>query len=282
MTFKVFVSFLLFISNDIFCQDMQIVMETKSYFNAPVVGKINLYQTTFLAKNQKNTREVTSIEKRLFGFLAGLISDVNDTTGHLITFDGKQWGYNKNNKEYWDYLKKQSSEKNNENNSKSVSFSVGDSDDEFLFISRKEHEGVEKIHGFQTKKYTTIFETMKNRIKIDEWAVKELSLLRIADTLNKDLLILLGTPDSIIMASTYGAGLSNNEAVIGSPKLDSLFSQFSIEPITGEIIKGDVKVIDKESEDTNLSFGTEVVALYAEDFEIDSFNIGNDYVLIDH
>ena len=86
----------------------------------------------------------------------------------------------------------------------------------------------------------------------------------------------------IMMASTYGAGLSNNEAVIGSPKLDSLFSQFSIKPIQGEIIKGDVKVIDKESDETNLSFGTEVVALYAEDFEIDSFNIGNDYVLIDH
>ena len=78
---------------------------------------------------------------------------------------------------------KELSELNNESNSKSVSFSVGDSDDEFLFISRKEHGGVEKIHGFQTKKYTTIFETIKNRIKIDEWAVKELSLLRIADTL---------------------------------------------------------------------------------------------------
>ena len=108
MTFKVFVFFLLFIANDIPGQDVQIVMETKSYFNAPVVGKINLYQTTFLAKNQKNTIEVTSIEKRLFGFLAGLIFNVNDTTGHLITFDGKQWGYNKNNKEYWDYLKKKS------------------------------------------------------------------------------------------------------------------------------------------------------------------------------
>ena len=207
MTFKIFVSFLLFIANDIPGQDMQIVMETKSYFNAPVVGKINLYQTTFLAKNQKNTIEVTSIEKRLFGFLAGLISNVNDTTGHLITFDGKQWGYNKSNKEYWDHLKKQSSEKNNESSSKSVSFSVGDSGDDFLFISRKEHEGVEKIHGFQTKKYTTIFETIKNRIKIDEWAVKELSLLRIADTLNKELLVLTGTPDSVIMASTYGVGL---------------------------------------------------------------------------
>ena len=282
MTFKVFVLFLLFITNDIPGQDMQIVMETKSYFNAPFIGKINLYQTTFLAKNQKNTIEVTSIEKRLFGFLAGLISDVNDTTGHLITFNGEQWGYNKNNKEYWDHLKKQSSEKNNESNLKSVSFSVGNSDDEFLFISRKEHEEVEKIHGFQTKKYTTIFETINNRIKIDEWAVKELSLLRIADTLNKELLVLMGTHDSIIIARTYGAGLSKNEVVIGSPKLDSLFSQFSIEPIKGEIIKGDVKVLDKESGETNLSFGTEVVALYAEDFEMDSFNIGDDYVLIDH
>ena len=281
MTFKVFVSFLFFIANDIFCQDMQIVMETKSYFNAPVVGKINLYQTTLLAKNQKNTREFTSIEKRLFGFLAGLISDVNDTTGHLITFDGKQWGYNKNNKEYWDYLKKQSSEKNNESNSKSVSFSVGDSGDEFLFISRKEHDGLEKIYGFQTKKYTTIFETIKNRIKIDEWAVKELSLLRIADTLNKDLLVLLGTPDSVIMTSTYGAGLSNNKAVIGSPKLDSLVSQFSIEPIKGEIIKGDVKVVDKESDETSLSFGTEIVELYAEDFDPRTFFLDKDYKIKD-
>ena len=281
MTFKVFVSFLVFIANDIFCQDMQIVMETKSYFNAPVVGKINLYQTTFLAKNQKNTIEVTSIEKRLFGFLAGLISDVNDTTGHLTTFDGKQWGYNKNNKEYWDYLKKQSSEKNNESNSKSVSFSVGDSGDEFLFISRKEHDGLEKIYGFQTKKYTTIFETIKNRIKIDEWAVKELSLLRIADTLNKDLLVLLGTPDSVIMTSTYGAGLSNNKAVIGSPKLDSLVSQFSIEPIKGEIIKGDVKVVDKESDETSLSFGTEIVELYAEDFDPRTFFLDKDYKIKD-
>ena len=281
MTFKVFVSFLVFIANDIFCQDMQIVMETKSYFNAPVVGKINLYQTTFLAKNQKNTIDVTSIEKRLFGFLAGLISDVNDTTGHLTTFDGKQWGYNKNNKEYWDYLKKQSSEKNNESNSKSVSFSVGDSGDEFLFISRKEHDGLEKIYGFQTKKYTTIFETIKNRIKIDEWAVKELSLLRIADTLNKDLLVLLGTPDSVIMTSTYGAGLSNNKAVIGSPKLDSLVSQFSIEPIKGEIIKGDVKVVDKESDETSLSFGTEIVELYAEDFDPRTFSLDKDYKIKD-
>ena len=281
MTFKVFVSFLVFIANDIFCQDMQIVMETKSYFNAPVVGKINLYQTTFLAKNQKNTIDVTSIEKRLFGFLAGLISDVNDTTGHLTTFDGKQWGYNKNNKEYWDYLKKQSSEKNNESNSKSVSFSVGDSGDEFLFISRKEHDGLEKIYGFQTKKYTTIFETIKNRIKIDEWAVKELSLLRIADTLNKDLLVLLGTPDSVIMTSTYGAGLSNNKAVIGSPKLDSLVSKFSIEPIKGEIIKGDVKVVDKESDETSLSFGTEIVELYAEDFDPRTFFLDKDYKIKD-
>ena len=281
MTFKVFVSFLVFIANDIFCQDMQIVMETKSYFNAPVVGKINLYQTTFLAKNQKNTIDVTSIEKRLFGFLAGLISDVNDTTGHLTTFDGKQWGYNKNNKEYWDYLKKQSSEKNNESNSKSVSFSVGDSGDEFLFISRKEHDGLEKIYGFQTKKYTTIFETIKNRIKIDEWAVKELSLLRIADTLNKDLLVLLGTPDSVIMTSTYGAGLSNNKAVIGSPKLDSLVSKFSIEPIKGEIIKGDVKVVDKESDETSLSFGTEIVELYAEDFDPRTFSLDKDYKIKD-
>ena len=87
------------------------------------------------------------------------------------------------------------------------------------------------------KKYTTTFETSENKIEIDEWAVKELSLLKVADTLNKNLLSSLGIPDSIIFASTYGAGLSNNEMVLGSSELDSLMLVFNITPIKGKNIK---------------------------------------------
>ena len=90
-----FVLFLIYAwINILFSQDIQIKMKTKSYFDAPVIGKVNLYQTTFLAKNQKNTYETANIETKIFGFLAGLVSDINDTTGHLITDNGQQWEYN--------------------------------------------------------------------------------------------------------------------------------------------------------------------------------------------
>ena len=101
MTFKLVIFFLFSWVNLSFAQEIQIRMKTKSYFDAPVIGKVNLYQTTVLAKNQKNTYETANIEKRFFGFLAGLFSDINDTTGHLITDDGRQWEYNINEREYW-------------------------------------------------------------------------------------------------------------------------------------------------------------------------------------
>ena len=48
-----FVLFLIYVwINILFSQDIQIKIKTKSYFDAPVIGKVNLYQTTFLAKNQ--------------------------------------------------------------------------------------------------------------------------------------------------------------------------------------------------------------------------------------
>ena len=103
MTFKLVIFFLFSWVNLSFAQEIQIRMKTKSYFDAPVIGKVNLYQTTVLAKNQKNTYETANIEKRFFGFLAGLFSDINDTTGHLITDDGRQWEYNINEREYWIY-----------------------------------------------------------------------------------------------------------------------------------------------------------------------------------
>ena len=79
-------------------QDIQIRMETRSYFDAPYVGRVDLYQTTFLAKKQKNIQNTSSIQKKFFGFIANLISDISDTTGHLITVTGEKWEYNSNKK----------------------------------------------------------------------------------------------------------------------------------------------------------------------------------------
>ncbi len=257
-------------------------MKTKSYFDAPVIGKVNLYQTTVLAKNQKNTYETANIEKRFFGFLAGLFSDINDTTGHLITDDGRQWEYNINEREYWIYNDDDEALKpDDEKESKKISFTVGNENSEILSISRISYERIDDIHGFKAKKYTTTFETSENKIEIDEWAVKELSLLKVADTLNKNLLLSLGIPDSIIYASTYGAGLSNNEMVLGSSELDSLMLVFNITPIKGEIIKGDVRLRGKINDDSDISFGTEIVELYAEDFDPRTFSLDKDYKIKD-
>ena len=51
-------------------QDIQIRMKTKSYFDAPFIGKVDMYQTTFLAKKQRNTQNTLGIQKR---FLASLL-----------------------------------------------------------------------------------------------------------------------------------------------------------------------------------------------------------------
>ena len=274
-----FVLFFIYVwINILFSQDIQIKMKTKSYFDAPVIGKVNLYQTTFLAKNQKNTYETANIETKIFGFLAGLVSDINDTSGHLITDNGQQWEYNINDREYWVYTDDDEALKpDDEKESKKISFTVGNENSEILSISRISSERIDDIHGFKAKKYTTTFETNENKIEIDEWAVKELSLLKIADTLNKDLLLSLGIPDSIIFASTYGAGLSNNEMVLGSSELDSLMLVFDINPINGEIIKGDVRLRGKINDDSDVSFGTEIVELYAEDFDSSTFSLNKNY-----
>ena len=282
MTFKLVIFFLFLWVNLSFSQEIQIRMKTKSYFNAPVIGKVNLYQTTVLAKNQKNTYETANIEKRFFGFLAGLFSDINDTTGHLITDDGRQWEYNINEREYWIYTDDDEALKpDDEKESKKISFTVGNENSEILSISRISSEKIDDIHGFKAKKYTTTFETSENKIEIDEWAVKELSILKVADTLNKNLLLSLGIPDSIIFASTYGAGFSSNEMVLGSSELDSLMLVHNITPIKGEIIKGDVRLKGKINDDSDVSFGTEIVELYAEDFDPRTFSFGKDYNIKD-
>ena len=282
MTFKLVIFFLFSWVNLSFAQEIQIRMKTKSYFDAPVIGKVHLYQTTVLAKNQKNTYETANIEKRFFGFLAGLFSDINDTTGHLITDDGRQWEYNINEREYWIYTDDNEVLKpDDEKESKKISFTVGNANSEILSISRISYERIDAIHGFKAKKYTTTFETSENKIEIDEWAVKELSLLKVADTLNKNLLLSLGIPDSIIFASTYGAGLSNNEMVLGSSELDSLMLVFNITPIKGGIIKGDVRLRGKVNDDSDVSFGTEIVELYAEDFDPRTFSLDKDYKIKD-
>ena len=262
-------------------QDIQIRMKTKSYFDAPFIGKVDMYQTTFLAKKQRNTQNTLGIQKKIFGFIANLISDISDTTGHLIMANGKQWEYNTDKKEYWSPEYFDEENKDNDDGSKEISFTVGDGENDIIFVSRIDHDDLESIHGFRAKKYTTTFETLESKIEIDEWAVRELPLLRLADSLNKEILLMIDSPDSVISASTYGAGLSNNEMVLGSSNLDSIMSVYDIVPITGEIIKGDVRLRGKKNDESDVTFGTEIIELYAQNYNFKRFSIGLEYNLKD-
>ena len=125
---------------------------------------------------------------------------------------------------------------------------------------------MENINGFKAKKWTTTLEFSKFTITIDEWSVKDLALLRHADSLNKRVLISQGLSDTLIALTTYGRGLSNNEMILGTTKLDSLYDANNISPILGEIIKGIVRKTDKGEDEYDMSFGLEMVELYAEDY----------------
>ena len=105
MISRVIIRICLFSLGFCFTQDIQVKMLTKSYFDVPVIGKVYLSQTTYLSNNRKNTIEKTDIETRFFGFIAGLVSDIKDTTGTLIDEEGQEWEYNINDKEYWKVLK---------------------------------------------------------------------------------------------------------------------------------------------------------------------------------
>ena len=262
-------------------QDIQIRMKTKSYFDAPFIGKVDMYQTTFLAKKQRNTQNTLGIKKKIFGFIANLISNISDTTGHLIMANGKQWEYNTDKKEYWSPEYFDEENKDNDDGSKEISFTIGDRENDIIYVSRVGYDDLESIHGFRAKKYTTTFETLENKIEIDEWAVRELPLLRLADSLNKEILLMIGSPDSVISASTYGAGLSNNEMVLGSSNLDSIMLVYDIVPITGEIIKGDVRLRGKKNDESDVTFGTEIIELYAQNYNSKRFSIGIEYNLKD-
>ena len=56
---------------------------------------------------------------------------------------------------------------------------------------------------------------------------------------------------------------------------------FNIIPIKGEIIKGDVRLRGKINDDSDVSFGTEIIELYAEDFDSSTFSINKDYKIKD-
>ena len=272
-----------------FCysQDIQVKMLTKTYANVPVIGKVYHYQTTYLANDKKNTIQTTNIESRFIGFMLGAFSDIKDTTGTLIDEEGREWEYNINDKEYWKPSdeNEQPSEDDDEK-PKKIEYTIG-SDDEssedynIISVSRWDHKEMENIHGFRTKKWTTTLEFSEFKWVIDEWSVKELSLLRLADSLNRQVLISQGINDTLIAISSYGSGLSNNEMILGATKLDSIYKANGIPPITGEIIKGDVKKVEKGDDDPKMSFGIEMVELYAESYDEKRFVIPLDYEFVD-
>ena len=272
-----------------FCysEDIQVKMLTRSYFDVPVVGRVYLLQTTYLSNNRKNTTETTNIETRFFGFIAGLVSDLEDTTGTLVDEKGQAWNYNINDKEYWKPSEAtEEATENGDEKPRKIQFTIGSdgessSDYNIISVSRIGNDKIETIHGFRTNKWTTTLEFSEFKWVIDEWSVEELSVLHLADSLNKQVLLRQGVSDTLIAISKYGSGLSNNEMILGATNLDSIYQVHGIAQISGEIIKGNVKKIEKGEDDPTVSFGIEMVELYVEDYDEKRFLIPDDYEFVD-
>ena len=287
MIFRLILSFVLCSIGFSYAEDIQVKMLTRSYFDVPFIGRVYLLQTTYLSNNRKNTTETTNVETRFFGFIAGLVSDLEDTTGTLVDDEGQVWDYNINDKEYWKPSNTIDEDSGNgDEKPRKIQFTIG-SDDEsssdynIISVSRIGNDEIETIHGFRTNKWTTTLEFSEFKWVIDEWSVEELSVLHLADSLNKQVLIRQGISDTLIAISKYGSGLSNNEMILGATNLDSIYQVHAIAQIPGEIIKGDVKKIEKGEGDPTVSFGIEMVELYVEDYDEERFLIPDDYEFVD-
>ena len=270
-----------------YSQDIQVKMLTKLYFDAPVIGRVYLSQSTYLSNNQKNTIETTNIETRFFGFIAGLVSDIKDTTGTLINDEGQVLEYNINDKKYWEFSDENEQVLDDgDEKPKKIEYTIGSdnkSSENFkiISVSRWDHKEMENIPGFRTKKWTTTLEFSEFKWVIDEWSVNEIPLLHLADSLNRQILLSQGVNDTIIAISRYGSGFSNNEMILGATKLDSIYKANGIPSIYGEIIKGDVKKIDKDDNEPSMSFGIEMIELYVESYDEKRFVIPLDYEFVD-
>ena len=73
----------------------------------------------------------------------------------------------------------------------------------------------------------------------------------------------------------FGSGFSNNETLLDVPGLDSLIEVSGIKPITGDVIKGDVSFF--ENGESKAGFGSDVIEIYAENFDSLYFNIPEEY-----
>ena len=272
-------------------QDIQVKMVTDSYMDIPfpVIGpvKVSIIKTTYLAKNLRKTIDSLVGDGFLFHWFVGMLST---TTGEIVDITSRQaWEYNKDDQEYWtipfiDEASDDESEENEDQNDdkRSINFSFdfnnqNDLDDgtDLENITRSGGDKIENIHGFRVRKWTTTLSKGDDRIVIDEWAIKELPLLRLADSLNREIELARGTPDSILNIFRFGKGFSNNETLLDVPGLDSLIEVSGIKPITGDVIKGDVSFF--ENGESKAGFGSDVIEIYAENFDSLYFNIPEEY-----
>ena len=287
MILRLIFGFLLCSISFCYAEDIQVKMLTRSYFDVPVIGRVYLLQTTYLSNNRKNTTETTNVETRFFGFIAGLVSDLEDTTGTLVDEKGQAWNYNINDKEYWKPSEAtEEATENGDEKPRKIQFTIGSdgessSDYNIISVSRIGNDKIETIHGFRTNKWTTTLEFSEFKWIVDEWSVDELSVLHLADSLNKQVLIRQGVSDTLIAISKYGSGLSNNEMLLGITNLDSIYQVHAIAQIPGEIVKGNVKKFEKGEDDPTVSFGIEMVELYVEDYDEKRFLIPDDFEFVD-
>ena len=258
---------------------MQVKMVTDSYMDIPipVIGKVkvSIKKTTYLAKNMRKTVDSFSGDGFFSNWIIGMMSS---TTGEVVDITSTQaWEYNEDDREYWiipfiheghEDGPEGNEDQDNRSISYSFSFSVKDDTndgDELTNIKRVGSEKIKNIHGFRVREWVTTVSRGNDRIVIDEWAVRTLPVLRLADSLNREIELARGTPDSVIDLFGFGSGFSNNEILLGIPSLDSLMDVSDIDPIDGEVIKGNVSFFKDNG--LEASFGSEIIEIYAETFD---------------
>ena len=277
-------------------QDIQVKMVTDSYMDIPipVIGKVkvSIIKTTYLAKNLRKTIDSFAGDGFFFRWIVGMVSN---TTGEIVDINSRRaWKYNTDDQEYWtipfieeDSDDESGEDENQNDNNRSISYSFSfsndndvDEEEDLTSVTRSGGDKIENIHGFRVRKWTTTVSRGNDRIVIDEWAIKALPLLRLADSLNREIELARGTPDSLLNLLRFGSGFSNNETLLGVPGLGSLIEVSGINSISGEVIKGDVSFF--EDGKSKAGFGSEVVEIYAETFDSSFYTIPEEYERIEN
>ena len=234
----------------------------------PIIGKIEMVTTKFVADGMIHEKEETKVDRFIFRWMGGSEGSITDISrGYRLYYDD-------DDEEQWQTTFEDLVEKvTNPDTTKqrSISFTVGGADedesDEEPVVSRTE-EGVEDVNGISARKWVTTVLGNDSRAIFEMWMAEDQPEKERATEIEKKIDEKIGLPVSEDGVSGFAQGLAS-------------IDEAGLEPIPGIMIKMNMIAFEDDDEDPKMSASVELLEIKKEPFDPSDFAIPESYKLVE-